>query len=154
MTSDAGFWSVTITDVVQAGGAIAAVGVAIWANNIARAGREVARGAAQSANESTNAALGTRARVQWRIEKGEGRSQWRIVNSGTASAHVVDIENVSDGHRDALGVYDGTVPTDVDPGNAVTVFVDKSLASPAITKVKMTWTEDDGDEVSRVYNIV
>lgn len=168
-----GFWEAvgsalagpSVTDWMQALGAVVAVPIAIWAGRQGQKAKKAsihAEEGSAKANEAAETALGSRNEMVneqlerggstvWRIER-DGRNIYRFVNGGRVSVKLIDAVDVSEGMQDAAMLLPGFEETYMSPGNGFKVLIEKSLASPAVTKIRVTWQEGPR-EISQVYAV-
>ena len=86
-------------------------------------------------------------RVRWRLLT-QSKHRYGLLNDSGAVAHVNAVKDISDGYRDALGVL-VEVPTDISPGAMLPFSIERSLASPAVTAVEVSWTEGQNGRIRR-----
>lgn len=85
----------------------------------------------------------------------EARSKYRLRNDSTntgASATLTGFQDVTPGGDDAAS-YAGPLPVDLAAGESVPFTIDKSLVSPSVTAIELTWTDSDGTERRRTLYI-
>jgi hypothetical protein len=157
MSAQDAFWSATVTDWIQALGTVASVGVAVWATVIAlrtkARGQEVAESVTGAGNTAINELLAQRSSaVRWEIVHIR-RSLYLAYNRGSVAAQVTEVNNVSEGARDALTVQEGLVPAEYPPGGALPLRIKRSAASPYVTRVEIAWNEEAGT-FRQVYSVV
>ena len=81
-----------------------------------------------------------RAPVLWGVER-DGR-HYRLVNrSTTTAAELTAAEDVTDGGDGAFQVP-LDLPVRVEPGGSLPFSIEKTLVSPAVTAVRITWSEE------------
>lgn len=73
------------------------------------------------------------------------KGRWSIQNTGTATAHGVTIQGVTEQDEQDLYVPHSD-PIDVDPSASLPFSIHRSLASPPATLVRIKWIEADGSE--------
>lgn len=85
----------------------------------------------------------------------EHRHRYRLRNDSTntgAGAHLTGFEDVTpDG--DGAAFFAGNLPVDLAPGESIPFTLEKSLVSPSVTAVRVTWVDDDGSERQRTLYI-
>lgn len=87
---------------------------------------------------SMNASDST-APVLWGVER-DGR-RYRLVNRSTATAAVlISAEDVSEDGDNAFQMLP-ELPVRVEPGASLPFIIEKSMVSPAVTAIRITWTE-------------
>lgn len=115
--------------------------------------RQVERSTADIADTQDEATRPASAQVVWNIEPTGKPSQSLIVNRGTRRAETVSIEDLTlaqDGHSGFSVI--GEVPGFVDVNDSIRVGMDRSLADPYISRIKISWTED-GQAYEAFYSI-
>lgn len=86
-------------------------------------------------------------RVRWQLFT-QSKSRHGLLNDSATTAAVRAVKDVSDGYRDALSVLT-PLPVDIGPGASLLFSIERSLASPAITAVEVTWTEGRNGRIRR-----
>lgn len=86
-------------------------------------------------------------RVRWQLFA-QNKSKHGLLNDSATTAAVMSVKDVSDGYRDALSVLT-PLPVDIGPGASLLFSIERSLASPAVTAVEVTWTEGRNGRVRR-----
>lgn len=85
----------------------------------------------------------------------ETRSQYRLLNDSThtgASATLTGFRDITPGGDDAAS-YAGPLPVTLAPNETVPFTIDKSLVSPSVTAIELTWEDNDGTERERTLYI-
>ncbi len=85
----------------------------------------------------------------------ENRSRYRLRNDSThngARAKLKGFRDVTPGGDNAAS-YSGPMPVDLGASESVPFTIDKSLVSPSVTAVELTWDDADGTERKRVIYI-
>lgn len=85
----------------------------------------------------------------------ETRSRYRLRNDSThtgASATLTGFRDVTpDG--DGAASFHGHLPVELAANESVPFTIDKSLVSPSVTAIELTWNDSDGTERRRVLYI-
>jgi hypothetical protein len=85
----------------------------------------------------------------------ETRSRYRLRNDSTptgASARLTGFKDITPGGDDAAS-YAGPLPVELAPNESVPFTIDKSLVSPSVTAIELTWEDSDGTERERTLYI-
>ncbi|MDJ0358401.1 hypothetical protein [Paenarthrobacter sp. PH39-S1] len=78
----------------------------------------------------------------------ESRSRYRLRNDSThtgAAAKLTGFRDVTPG-GDAAASYHGALPVELAANESVPFTIDKSLVSPSVTAIELTWEDSDGTE--------
>lgn len=93
-------------------------------------------------------------RVSWTTWH-EARNRYRLRNDSTdtgASAKLTGFRDVTPGGDDDAR-YDGPLPLELAANESVPFTIDKSLVSPSVTAIELTWEGSDGIELRRTLYI-
>lgn len=93
-------------------------------------------------------------RVSWTAWH-EARSKYRLRNDSTqsgASAILTGFKDVTPGGDDAAR-YEGPLPLELAADDSVPFTIDKSLVSPSVTAIELTWEDSAGTEHQRTLYI-
>ena len=85
----------------------------------------------------------------------EARSRYRLRNDSThngAVAKLTGFKDVTPG-GDAAASFHGTLPVELAANESVPFTIDKSLVSPSVTAIELTWEDSDGTERTRTLYI-
>lgn len=85
----------------------------------------------------------------------ESRSRYRLRNDSThtgASARLTGFRDVTPGGDNAAS-YNGPLPVELGANESVPFVIEKSLVSPSVTAIELTWEDADGAERKRVIYI-
>jgi len=85
----------------------------------------------------------------------ETRSRYRLRNDSThngATATLTGFRDVTPDGDNAAN-YHGSLPVDLAANESVPFSIDKSLVSPSVTAIELTWNDGDGTERKRVIYI-
>ncbi|WP_146079376.1 hypothetical protein [Rathayibacter sp. AY1A4] len=81
--------------------------------------------------------------VRWKIAGGGSKGRgFALVNDGSETAYAVQMEELG-GFNDA--VFSITDPFDLDPGAEIPFFIERSIASPPVTVILITWRNAAGE---------
>lgn len=81
----------------------------------------------------------------------EAKNRYRLRNDSTqngASAILTGFQDVTPG-GDSAATYLGDLPVELAAGESVPFRIDKSLVSPSVTAIALSWTDSDGAERQR-----
>ncbi|MFF5794508.1 hypothetical protein ACFY5D_20895 [Paeniglutamicibacter sp. NPDC012692] len=85
----------------------------------------------------------------------EAKNRYRLRNDSThtgASAKLTGFRDVTPGGDNAAR-YDGTLPLELAADETVPFTIDKSLVSPSVTAIELTWEDSDETELRRTLYI-
>ncbi|MBX0301630.1 hypothetical protein K2F54_16795 [Cryobacterium sp. 1639] len=85
----------------------------------------------------------------------EARSRYRLRNDSThtgATALLTGFRDVTPG-GDGAASYHGELPVTLAANESVPFTIDKSLISPSVTAIELTWADSDGTERKRTLYI-
>lgn len=92
------------------------------------------------------------AQVVWRVDA-VSRSRRRIVNVGNSTALSVTVEDVTNANgRSGFSLLDDQLPHDIPPNDAIESSMDRSIADPYLSRVRITWNEQ-GQRHEATYSI-
>jgi hypothetical protein len=152
-----------VTDWIQAVASVVSVGVAIWATvvgirakrtteRVETTGREAVAWVVSAGNDEVNARLRAEGKTVWQIGKDSDYTR-SFTNTGTQDVRLISVKDVTrpGGQPDVMLLpgYEGEF---ISPGNSFRVNYERSLASPAVAKVEVTWQEG-ARTVKQVYAI-
>lgn len=95
-----------------------------------------------------------RSPVSWTAWQ-QSKSAYRLRNDSThtgASAMLTGFRDVTPG-GDGAASYGGPLPVDLAAGESVPFTIEKSLVSPSVTAIELTWNDSDGTERKRTLYI-
>ncbi|MBX3194867.1 MAG: hypothetical protein KF727_07170 [Microbacteriaceae bacterium] len=130
----------------------AAALLAVFVTNVRT--RQVEKSTADIAEVQDAATRPRSAEVVWDVEATEKKGRSLLVNRGSRRAEnvvIVDLTKEQDGHS-GFSVM-GDVPDFVDVNDSIRVGMDRSLADPYISRIKISWTED-GEAYEAFYSIM
>jgi hypothetical protein len=152
-----------VTDWIQAGASIVSVGVAIWATTLGirakrtgerveKSGREAVAWAVSAGNEDVNARLRAEGKTVWQISRDNDHT-YSFTNTGSQEVKLLGAEDVTrPGEQPDVMLLPGYEGVFISPGNAFRVNYERSLASPAVARVEVTW-EEGARTVTQVYAV-
>jgi hypothetical protein len=123
-------------------------------------GVETLKGAANAADTPATLiseippSMSERSPVSWTAWH-ESKSAYRLRNDSThtgASATLAGFRDVTPG-GDGAASYGGPLPIDLAPEESVPFTIEKSLVSPSVTAIELTWNDSDGTERKRTLYI-
>ncbi|MCQ1985999.1 hypothetical protein [Arthrobacter sp. zg-Y844] len=85
----------------------------------------------------------------------EAKNRYRLRNDSTqngAAATLTGFQDVTPG-GDGAATYSGPLPVELAAGESVPFTIDKSLVSPSVTAIALTWTDCDDAEHHRTLYI-
>lgn len=85
----------------------------------------------------------------------ETRSKYRLRNDSThtgATANLTGFKDVTPGGDDAAQFH-GTLPLLLAANESIPFSIEKSLVSPSVTAIELTWQDDDGTDRKRTLYI-
>ena len=85
----------------------------------------------------------------------EARGRYRLRNDSThtgAAARLTGFRDVTPG-GDGSARYHGELPVELAANESVPLTIDKSLVSPSVTAIELTWADQDGSERKRTLYI-
>jgi len=85
----------------------------------------------------------------------EGRGRYRLRNDSShtgAPARLTRFRDVTPG-GDGAAVYTGPLPVELQARESVPFIIEKSLISPSVTAIELTWEDADGTERKRTLYI-
>lgn len=92
------------------------------------------------------------ARVSWKVET-ISKSRRRIVNTGSTTASGATIEDVTNPEgRSGFFLLDDDLPRDVPVNDAIETSMDRTLADPYLSRVRISWHEGD-ESYEATYSI-
>ena len=114
--------------------------------------RQVERSVTDIASSSDGEGQKSGARVAWKVEE-SGKSQRRIMNAGAATAQGVNVKDVTnpDG-RSGFDLLDDGLPHDVAINDFIAASMDRSLADPFLSRIRISWTEK-GESYDATYSV-
>ena len=114
--------------------------------------RQVERSVTDIASSSDGEGQKSGARVAWKVEE-SGKSQRRIVNAGAVTAQGVNVKDVTnpDG-RSGFDLLDDGLPHDVAVNDFIAASMDRSLADPFLSRIRISWTEK-GESYDATYSV-
>ncbi|MCY0903607.1 hypothetical protein [Arthrobacter sp. H14-L1] len=124
-----------------------------WRLGVAIETPAVPRNAAGAAIEMSTPAS-VQSPVSWTAWH-ETRSRYRLRNDSThsgATAKLTGFRDVTPG-GDAAASYQGALPIDLAANESIPFTIDKSLVSPSVTAIELTWEDSDGTERRRTLYI-
>ena len=92
--------------------------------------------------------------VSWTVRH-ETRSRYRLQNDSTQNgekARLTGFRDVTPGGDNAAN-YAGPLPVVLAPKETVPFTIEKSLVSPSVTAIELTWEDEDGTERKRVIYV-
>lgn len=91
-------------------------------------------------------------KVSWRVTE-VSKSRRRIVNVGSATACDVRIDDVTNAEgRSGFSLLDATLPHDVPVNDGIEASMDRSLADPYLSRIRIQWTEE-GEPHDATYSV-
>lgn len=92
------------------------------------------------------------AQVAWKVEE-VSRSKRRIVNVGSVTARDVHIDDVTNPEgRSGFFLLDDSLPHDIPVHDGIEASMDRSLADPYLSRVRVQWTEE-GSSYEATYSV-
>jgi hypothetical protein len=92
------------------------------------------------------------AQVAWKVEE-VSRSKRRIVNVGSVTARDVRIDDVTNPEgRSGFFLLDDSLPHDIPVHDGIEASMDRSLADPYLSRVRIQWTEE-GNSYEATYSV-
>lgn len=92
------------------------------------------------------------AQVAWKVEE-VSRSKRRTVNVGSATASDVHVDDVTNPEgRSGFFLLDDSLPHDVPVHDGIEASMDRSLADPYLSRVRVQWTEE-GEPYEATYSV-
>ncbi|MGK9148051.1 hypothetical protein KXS11_10540 [Plantibacter flavus] len=85
----------------------------------------------------------------------ETRNRYRLRNDSTqngAAARLTGFRDATPG-GDEAATYAGPLPVELAPNDTIPFSIEKSLASPSVTAIELTWTDADGTERKRTLYV-
>lgn len=83
------------------------------------------------------------------------RNQYQLRNDSThtgAVATLTDFKDATPGGDNAAS-YHGNLPVQLQPNESIPFTIDKSLVSPSVTAIELTWLDSDGTERTRTLYV-
>jgi len=114
--------------------------------------RQVARSVGDIAAVNDGAGQKSGAQVTWKVEE-VSRSRRRIVNVGSTTAFDVTVEDVTNpAGRSGFSLLDAHLPHEVPINEAIEASMDRSLADPYLSRVRVAWNEG-GEKYEATYSV-
>lgn len=85
----------------------------------------------------------------------ESRSKYRLRNDSThtgAAAKLTGFKDATPG-GDNAAQFHGTLPVMLAPNESIPFSIDKSLVSPSVTAIELSWKDEDGTDRKRTLYI-
>lgn len=114
--------------------------------------RQVERSVGDIAATNDGAGQKSGAQVTWKVEE-VSRSRRRIVNVGSMTASRVTVEDVTNPEgRSGFFLLDAKLPREVPINDAIEASMNRSLADPYISRVRVAWNEG-GERHEATYSV-